>query len=81
MPVTVNLTYRDGIYAFDSASSDLSEKNVLTWMVSRLLTSRCKLSKILFLVCRALCLKNSSLPPQRNSRGTYVKPRLLPTMR
>lgn len=35
MPVTVNLNYKDGVYAFDSASSDLSEKNVLTWMVSR----------------------------------------------
>lgn len=34
MPVTVNMMYKDGIYAFDSHSSDLSEKNVLTWMVS-----------------------------------------------
>ena len=45
MPVTVNLNYKDGVYAFDSASSDLSEKNVLTWMVShRHLTSCCKLN-------------------------------------
>ncbi|KAF7978478.1 hypothetical protein HWV62_45609 [Athelia sp. TMB] len=32
MPTTLNLMYKDGIYAFDSQSSDLSEKNVLTWM-------------------------------------------------
>lgn len=39
MPVTVNLNYKDGVYAFDSASSELSEKNVLTWMVSSPLIS------------------------------------------
>lgn len=32
MPTTVNMMYKDGIYSFDSQSSDLSEKNVLTWM-------------------------------------------------
>ena len=35
MPTSVNMNYKDGVYAFDSASSDLSEKNVLTWMVGR----------------------------------------------
>jgi hypothetical protein len=34
MPVSVKMNYRDGIYAFDSESSDIAEMNVLTWMVS-----------------------------------------------
>jgi hypothetical protein len=35
VPVSVKMNYRDGIYAFDSASSsDIADMNVLTWMVS-----------------------------------------------
>ncbi|KIM89261.1 hypothetical protein PILCRDRAFT_218764 [Piloderma croceum F 1598] len=31
-PVSVKINYRDGIYAFDSDSSDLADMNVLMWM-------------------------------------------------
>jgi hypothetical protein len=33
IPSTVNVTYSDGIYAFDSASSELKDVNILMWMV------------------------------------------------
>jgi hypothetical protein len=37
MPVSVVLRYEDGVWAVDSGKDgeDESEKNVLTWMVSR----------------------------------------------
>lgn len=37
MPATVILNYRDGVYAIDSDSDspEATDRNVLTWMVSR----------------------------------------------
>jgi hypothetical protein len=37
MPVSIVLRYKDGVWAVDSGKDgeDVSDKNVLTWMVSR----------------------------------------------
>lgn len=55
MPTAVNMNYRDGVYAFDSASSDLSQKNVLTWMVCRSLPNTFSHSLLTSLTTRVLC--------------------------
>jgi hypothetical protein len=33
MPASVAMTYKDGVYAIDSAGKDDGGKNILTWMV------------------------------------------------